>query len=113
MPTKLMSCGHRTELIRYEILGSGEQSKIVGLYHMMHIRFLGTDRAVALACTGHVGHDLEPDAPAVTAPYIDRSVCPYVPRLIALREFPLSTQTMRPESMISNGIFLWFDNLKE
>jgi hypothetical protein len=71
---KLMSCDHRTELVSREIFGSGEQSKIVRLYHMMQICFLGTDRAIALACASHVGNDLEPDAPAVTAPYVGLSV---------------------------------------
>jgi hypothetical protein len=74
MPAKLMSCGHRTELVSREIFGSAEQSKIVCFYHVMQIRLLGTDRAIALACASHVGNDLEPDATAVTTPYVGLSV---------------------------------------
>jgi hypothetical protein len=74
MSAKLMSRGHRTELISYEIFGAGKQPKIVCLHHMMQIRLLGTDRAIALARAGHVGNDLEPDPPAVTAPYVGLSV---------------------------------------
>jgi hypothetical protein len=94
MPTKLMACGHRTELISREIFGAGKQSKIFCLYHVMQIRFLGTDRAVTLACASHVGNDLEADAPAVTAPYVDLSVH-HVPLLFGLRQFSLTTHTMR------------------
>jgi hypothetical protein len=65
-----MPRSHRPELIRYEIARSSEKSKVVRSHHMMQISFLGTDRAIALACASHVGRDLKPDSSTVTAPYI-------------------------------------------
>jgi hypothetical protein len=67
---KQMARRHRPELIRYEVSRPGKKSKIVGGHHVMQVRLLGTDRAIALACASHVGRDVKTDSPAVTAPCI-------------------------------------------
>lgn len=85
MLTKVMSRGHRPELICRQIAFSGEKAEIVGHRHVMQICLLGTDRAVAYARASDIRSDLEADSPAVTATYVHlprHDTSPFVAELI-------------------------------